>query len=541
MAKEWTRRLGKLRTEQTAAADAGAENPDAEVAESESGFRPSGGRKPRKRAVIGAVAGLVLLAAGAVGAGKAYVGAHTVTYYHVLLHGSAIGTLENPDQLDTLFEQKRKEYQDKYPDQEMVLQTEGITTEADTAYKPEIESDKTLQKLDGMLKAYAVGVQLKVDGETVGIVKDQAAAAAVLEEVKRHYLPAASGQTEGAAGASLKRTAASSAAPTAASAVPTAAASAAPAASAAADASGSEEAGEIESVKIREQVTVAPVKADPNKVLDVQEAVKTLTEGKEAPLVYTVQEGDTITGIAQRFGVSQQEITANNPGIKELYMQIGDELKLTVPQPPMTVVTVEEVTEDIVTEPEVEIRKSDQLPAGKTKVVRPGQTGLKQMQYRVTKENGTVVQEEWLGQTVVKASLPEVVYRGTKVIGQGSGLFAWPVSGATISSRFGERWGRTHKGVDLVSGNRTIQAADAGTVTFAGQQSGYGNVVIVNHRNGYETVYGHLNSIAVSSGQKLEQGAKIGVMGNTGRSTGTHLHFEIRKNGSALNPMKYLN
>lgn len=536
MAKEWTRRLGKLRTGQNTAADAGAENPDAEVAESEQAFRPSEGRKPRKRAVLGAVAGLVLLAAGAVGAGKAYVGAHTVTYYHVLLHGSTIGTLKSPDQLDALFEQKRKEYQDKYPDQEMVLETGGITTEADTAYKPEIASGETLQKLDGMLKAYAVGVQLKVDGETVGIVKDQATAAAVLEEVKRHYLPAASGETEGAAGASLKRTAASSAA----SAVPTAASSASPAASAAAGASGSDEAGEIESVKIREQVTVAPVKADPNKVLDVQEAVKTLTEGKEAPLVYTVQEGDTITGIAQRFGVSQEEITANNPGVKELYLQIGDELKLTVPQPPMTVVTVEEVTEDIVTEPEVEVRKSDQLPAGKTKVVRPGQTGLKQMQYRVTKENGTVVQEEWLGQTVVKASLPEVVYRGTKVVGQGSGMFSWPVSGATISSRFGERWGRTHKGVDLVSGNRTIKAADAGTVTFAGQQSGYGNVVIVNHRNGYETVYGHLNSIAVSSGQKLEQGAKIGVMGNTGRSTGTHLHFEIRKNGSALNPMKYL-
>lgn len=162
------------------------------------------------------------------------------------------------------------------------------------------------------------------------------------------------------------------------------------------------------------------------------------------------------------------------------------------------------------------------------------------MQYRLTKKNGMVVQEEWLGQTVIKSSLPEVVYRGTKVVGEGTGMFSWPVSGATLTSSFGERWSRAHKGLDMVSGNRNIKASDAGTVIFAGVKSGYGNVVIVDHRNGYETYYGHLNSISVSTGQRLEQGAKIGVMGNTGRSTGTHLHFEIRKNGTAVNPMKYL-
>ncbi|MNV56480.1 Murein hydrolase activator NlpD precursor [compost metagenome] len=133
-----------------------------------------------------------------------------------------------------------------------------------------------------------------------------------------------------------------------------------------------------------------------------------------------------------------------------------------------------------------------------------------------------------------------MVYRGTKVVGEGTGMFSWPVSGATLTSSFGERWSRAHKGLDMVSGNRSIKASDAGTVIFAGVKSGYGNVVIVDHRNGYETYYGHLNSISVSTGQRLEQGAKIGVMGNTGRSTGTHLHFEIRKNGTAVNPMKYL-
>lgn len=470
-------------------------------------------RRRMRLAWLGAVAGVALLAVSAVGVRQHYVEANTESYYRVLLHGKDIGTLYNKDDLQTLFKTKQQEYQDKYPDEVMVLQTDGITTEAVRAYKPEVNSEATLDKLGDMLKAYAVGVQLVVDGKTIGVVKDQETASAVLKGVKDYYI---SGETEAAAAKSkLTRTAASTASAT----------------------SG----GDVQSADIREKISIVPIKADPNKVLDVKEAVKVLTQGVESPLVYTVREGDTISSIAKRYGVTQKEIYQNNPDVKELTLQIDDELKLTVPQPPVTVVTTETAKETIVTEPEVEVRTSSLLPKGKVKVVRPGQTGLKEMQYRLTKENGEVVKEEWLGQTVLKASLPTVVYRGTKVVGVGSGGFAWPVSGAVISSSFGERWGRAHKGVDLVSGNRTIKAADAGTVTFAGVQNGYGNVVVISHGNGYETYYGHLSKILVSTGQKLSQGESIGIMGSTGRSTGTHLHFEIRKSGTALNPLKFLN
>ncbi|GGF95485.1 metalloendopeptidase [Paenibacillus albidus] len=508
-------RMGKLRNREGASADSGANDQlDNQTVIPPNSFKQvaQGSRKIRRSWIL-ASAGLVLLATVWVGAQKQYVAANTITYYRVLVKGQEIGTLSQASLLEQVFEDKRREYQTKYPDKVMVLQTEGITTEAAKAYKPEIDSEATLEKLDGMLKAYAVGVKLMVDGKAVGIVKDQETASAVLQGVKEHYLP----ETAASKGAILKQTAASRTAAVSQTA-----------------------AEPVASAKIREEVTVVPVQADPNKVLNLEEAVKVLTEGKEAPLVYAVQEGDTISGIAKRFEITQAEIFAHNPGVKELTLQIGDELQLTVPQPDLTVVTVEQVSEEVVTEPEVEVRTSNLLEAGKSKVVRPGQTGLKQMQYQLTKENGVVVKEEWLGQTVIQASLPEVVYRGTKVVGEGTGRFAWPVTGATTTSSFGERWGRSHKGVDLVSGNRTIMASDAGTITFAGVMSGYGNVVIMDHRNGYETYYGHLNSISVSVGQRLEQGGKIGVMGNTGRSTGTHLHFEIRKNGTALNPMKFL-
>ncbi|MFH0070958.1 peptidoglycan DD-metalloendopeptidase family protein, partial [Peribacillus sp. NPDC056705] len=196
------------------------------------------------------------------------------------------------------------------------------------------------------------------------------------------------------------------------------------------------------------------------------------------------------------------------------------------------------------------VRKSDELPLGKRKVVRPGRDGVKTVNYVVTKENGQVISKQWTGQEVIQESLPEVVYKGTKVerkaapkvttsTSSSSSQFAWPVSGARVTSTFGHRWGRSHEGIDLVGGS-TIKASAAGRVVFAGQQNGYGKVVIVDHGNGYRTLYGHMSKISVSNGQSVSQGSKVGVMGSTGRSTGVHLHFEVQKNGVAQNPMKYL-
>lgn len=126
----------------------------------------------------------------------------------------------------------------------------------------------------------------------------------------------------------------------------------------------------------------------------------------------------------------------------------------------------------------------------------------------------------------------------------GSGRFTWPLPGVrTLSSRYGYRWGRLHAGVDIsCSGvyGRTIVAADKGTVTTVkNSPSGYGLHVIINHGNGYTTLYGHCSAVLVSAGQTVSKGQAIAKVGNSGRSTGPHLHFEIRKNGTATNPMNY--
>jgi len=118
--------------------------------------------------------------------------------------------------------------------------------------------------------------------------------------------------------------------------------------------------------------------------------------------------------------------------------------------------------------------------------------------------------------------------------------FVWPVHGV-ITSGFGWRWGRMHEGVDLaISTGTPVVAAKAGVVIVAGWMGGYGNLVVVDHGGGVATAYGHNTSVTVGVGQQVEQGQLIAYSGSTGHSTGPHVHFEVRINGGAVDPMGYL-
>jgi murein DD-endopeptidase MepM/ murein hydrolase activator NlpD len=122
----------------------------------------------------------------------------------------------------------------------------------------------------------------------------------------------------------------------------------------------------------------------------------------------------------------------------------------------------------------------------------------------------------------------------------GSGALAWPVN-APITSPFGWRWGRMHEGIDLGAAYGTpIGAAAPGTVIYAGWLGGYGNLTVIDHGGGLSTAYGHQTHIGVSVGQHVEEGEMIGNIGSTGHSTGPHLHFEVRVNGQAVDPLGYL-
>jgi len=135
-----------------------------------------------------------------------------------------------------------------------------------------------------------------------------------------------------------------------------------------------------------------------------------------------------------------------------------------------------------------------------------------------------------------RSSAPgEVVGRGAP---SAAGLI-WPIHGP-VSSEFGPRWGGFHPGIDIaVPTGVPIAAAGSGVVVVAGPNGGYGNFVVIDHNNGYSTAYAHQSQIAVSQGQTVKQGEVVGYVGSTGFSTGPHLHFEIRVNGTTQNPRAF--
>ena len=123
---------------------------------------------------------------------------------------------------------------------------------------------------------------------------------------------------------------------------------------------------------------------------------------------------------------------------------------------------------------------------------------------------------------------------------QSSSGLIWPVSGAVVSP-FGIRWGRMHEGIDISAGSGApVAAAAAGTVISVGYMGGYGNLVVVDHGGGLATAYAHLSGYAVGSGQSVSQGQVVGYIGCTGHCYGPHLHFEVRVNGAAVDPLGYL-
>ena len=125
-----------------------------------------------------------------------------------------------------------------------------------------------------------------------------------------------------------------------------------------------------------------------------------------------------------------------------------------------------------------------------------------------------------------------------------SGSYAVPIKSAYVinsNGRFGTRWGRKHEGLDFSCPTGTlIYAADGGIVIKSGVSGGYGNCVVIKHDNGQETLYGHCSKLNVSVGENVYKGQVIAAVGNTGRSTGAHLHFEIHVGGQAVDPWNYI-
>ena len=287
-------------------------------------------------------------------------------------------------------------------------------------------------------------------------------------------------------------------------------------------------------------------------------------------ITYKVKKKDTVPAIAKRYGVKQDTILMNNKNALNNKMKVGD--TITFPSIDGLYYKLEKndtlakiakkygiSVVDIVDYNNINPKK---LKAGST-IFLKGVTLQKYkdvegrliaaQQAKEDKKKNKEKEKEKPEKPPKEAKgsappppPPQDDDDGGKSAAYSGAGFAYPVRYAGVSSPFGNRYHPVlkryilHTGVDLVAKYVPLRAAKAGVVTFAGNMSGYGKIIIIRHDNGYETRYAHLSVISTNVGEHVNQGDLIGKTGNSGRTTGAHLHFEIRQNGVPKNPMKYL-
>ena len=290
---------------------------------------------------------------------------------------------------------------------------------------------------------------------------------------------------------------------------------------------------------------------------DEAEVENELSGVQQQEKIYTVQAGDTLWSIAQKNDLTFRELCDLNTNFKGAALtetsniQAGDELIVTKQEATLEVriTKVETWQEEIPYS--TETTTSNEYTVGTKKTVQNGVNGLRQITaQRVYNTDGIQLSQKILSTEVVQEPVTEKIVKGTKKVTNsttyitGSGQFIWPVPNYRYCSRW---YGSGHKGVDICAAAGTpIYASAGGTVTKAGYNragagNGYGNSIIINHGNGYTTLYAHCLSLVVHAGQSVKQGQLIGYVGSTGRSSGNHCHFEIRHNGSYVAPQNVFN
>ena len=187
-------------------------------------------------------------------------------------------------------------------------------------------------------------------------------------------------------------------------------------------------------------------------------------------------------------------------------------------------------------------RENDQLDQTYCATIQEGSEGEAVVTAEIQTVDGQEHGRTILERTVLSNATDEIIEVGTRNIGIGTGEFMVPISNYTFTSGFKWRWGKLHSGVDLAADEGTpVYAADNGKVIVAENSgNGYGNYIILDHQNGYKTLYGHNSQLLVSVGDIVAKGDKIALSGNTGNSTGPHLHFEVHVGDEKVDPQQYI-
>ena len=306
----------------------------------------------------------------------------------------------------------------------------------------------------------------------------------------------------------------------------------------------------IKSVSFLEDVSLEAVNVRIEQLENKDNVLAQIKAGKEAIKTHIVEEGESLWLIAHNNDLTVKELQELNPSLKSDLLQIGQELSLSKLVPLVSVVVTKEVTLEEKIAYSTEYKESAKLFKGETQTVTAGVEGKKLVTYEVKEANGTALEKEMIDEVVLSQPVTAVVNKGTATaaiasrssgVTAGTGALNWPKTGK-ITSPYGTRSRGFHNGIDIAAktGDR-ISAAAGGKVVLASWSGGYGNCILIDHGNGMKTRYAHLSGYNVKVGDIVTRGEQIGRAGNTGNSTGPHLHFEVIVNGKTKNPINYLN
>ena len=313
----------------------------------------------------------------------------------------------------------------------------------------------------------------------------------------------------------------------------------------------------IEDIYIKNQITISEgkISAEEKIFTDVDELNRYLLFGTlEKQKEYIVQEGDTIKTIAYKNQLSVSEfLIANTPELtsENNILSEGQKVNLGLINPQFALIEEDHVVEMQEDAYETKVEYDDSMLVGYEKVSQEGVNGQSRITKKIQKQNGDITSVVVTKREIIKASVPKIIVKGNKKVPNigNVGLWRWPASEPyCITSPFGWRWGKHHNAVDIsCSGwGSPIYAANNGTVEVANSSRPWpnGNYIVINHNNGFYSIYAHLEDVYVSEGQTVEMGQVIGTMGHTGNATGTHLHFGIAvgfpdKGGTYYDPMDF--
>jgi len=298
----------------------------------------------------------------------------------------------------------------------------------------------------------------------------------------------------------------------------------------------------FEEIGFAEDVEVNEVQIYPEDLGNRDEMYTRILEGTMNVKTYTVKDGDSLWSIAIENNVAMEDIADWNPQYDFPMIHPGDVLSLQEETSLISVRTLEEAHYETDIPFEIIYTDTDSLYEGEEEVVVAGTVGRKDVIGDIVRINGREVDRIEKQVVVLEEPSTQTALRGTKPVPPriGTGTFTWPIA-AGITSRYGTRWGRLHAGVDFGAGVGTnVTASDGGQVIFVGYDGGYGLEVKIDHGGGYTTLYAHLSQALVSVGDMVFQGQHIAESGNTGSSTGPHLHFGVYKFGVSIDPLGVL-